>query len=115
MSASSAPPGSAHARHPTVDELSFKSLYEKTWYSVDTADGWSLVITRYKPRPQAPPAVGADGGGRRDSGGRGGPGAHPWRGRAGQNRQPAGPGGQPAAGEPACCRAHRVLGDQRSR
>jgi pimeloyl-ACP methyl ester carboxylesterase len=52
MSASSAPHGSPHARPPTVDELSFKSLYEKTWYSVDTADGWSLVITRYKPRPQ---------------------------------------------------------------
>jgi pimeloyl-ACP methyl ester carboxylesterase len=52
MSASSATQGSPHSRHPTVDELSFKSLYEKTWYSVDTADGWSLVVTRYKPRHQ---------------------------------------------------------------
>lgn len=36
----------------TVDDVEFRSLYTKTKYVVDTADGWSLVITRYRPRPQ---------------------------------------------------------------
>jgi pimeloyl-ACP methyl ester carboxylesterase len=36
----------------TVDEVDFRSLYVKTRYVVDTADGWSLVITRYRPKPQ---------------------------------------------------------------
>jgi len=39
-------------RPPTVDEVPFRSLYQKTQYVVDTADGWSLVITRYRPVPQ---------------------------------------------------------------
>jgi pimeloyl-ACP methyl ester carboxylesterase len=37
---------------PTVDEVEFRALYKKTKYVVDTADGWSLVITRYRPLPQ---------------------------------------------------------------
>ncbi|MBX5481172.1 MAG: alpha/beta fold hydrolase [Myxococcaceae bacterium] len=36
----------------TVDDVEFRSLYTKTRYVVDTADGWSLVISRYRPRPQ---------------------------------------------------------------
>lgn len=38
---------------PTVDDVPFKSLYEKEEYDVLTNDGWSLVMTRYKPVPQA--------------------------------------------------------------
>jgi pimeloyl-ACP methyl ester carboxylesterase len=37
---------------PTVDDVEFRALYKKTKYIVETADGWSLVITRYKPLPQ---------------------------------------------------------------
>ena len=40
------------AKMPTVDEVEFQSLYRKTKYLVETADGWSLVITRYRPSPQ---------------------------------------------------------------
>lgn len=40
---------------PTVDELEFRSLYSKTKYTVETADRWSLSITRYRPTPQAFP------------------------------------------------------------
>jgi len=45
---------------PTVDELDFRSLYQKTKYVVETADGWSLVITRYRPvkQPFAQPLFG---------------------------------------------------------
>ena len=39
----------AGPRPPTVDEVTFRELYQKTEYAVDTADGWSLVITRYQP------------------------------------------------------------------
>jgi pimeloyl-ACP methyl ester carboxylesterase len=39
----------------TVDDVEFRSLYTKTRYIVGTADGWSLSITRYKPKPQAFP------------------------------------------------------------
>jgi pimeloyl-ACP methyl ester carboxylesterase len=39
--------------HPTVDDVEFRALYKKTKYIVETADGWSLVVTRYKPVPQA--------------------------------------------------------------
>ncbi len=38
--------------HTTVDDVEFRALYKKTKYVVDTADGWSLVITRYRPVPQ---------------------------------------------------------------
>lgn len=38
--------------NPTVDEVEFRALYKKTKYVVETADGWSLVITRYRPTPQ---------------------------------------------------------------
>ncbi|NNC20660.1 alpha/beta fold hydrolase [Corallococcus exiguus] len=38
---------------PTVDEVDFRALYSKTNYVVETADGWSLVITRYRPVKQA--------------------------------------------------------------
>ncbi|NMO20827.1 alpha/beta fold hydrolase [Pyxidicoccus fallax] len=37
---------------PTVDEVDFRALYTKTKYVVETADGWSLVITRYRPVKQ---------------------------------------------------------------
>lgn len=39
-------------RAPTVDALRFHDLYRKSEYPVETADGWSLVITRYQPKPQ---------------------------------------------------------------
>lgn len=42
----------ANERAPSVDELDFKSLYRKSAYEVQTADGWTLVITRYQPIPQ---------------------------------------------------------------
>jgi len=38
---------------PSVDEVEFRSLYKKTRYLVETADGWSLVISRYRPAPQS--------------------------------------------------------------
>ena len=38
--------------HPTVDDVEFRALYKKTKYVVETADGWSLVITRYRPTLQ---------------------------------------------------------------
>ena len=37
---------------PTIDEVDFRALYTKTKYVVETADGWSLVITRYRPVKQ---------------------------------------------------------------
>ena len=37
---------------PTVDQVPFRSLYEKTEAVVETQDGWSLVVTRYQPIPQ---------------------------------------------------------------
>ncbi len=37
---------------PTVDEVEFRALYKKTKYTVETADGWSLVVTRYRPAVQ---------------------------------------------------------------
>jgi pimeloyl-ACP methyl ester carboxylesterase len=47
-------------RAPTVDEVDFRALYQKTNYVVETADGWSLVITRYRPvkQPFAQPLFG---------------------------------------------------------
>ncbi len=52
-----APPTSREAapRTPTVDDVEFRALYKKTKYVVETADGWSLVITRYRPIPQTFP------------------------------------------------------------
>lgn len=48
-----APPATqSSARPPTVDDVEFRALYKKTKYIVETADGWSLVITRYRPIPQ---------------------------------------------------------------
>ncbi|RMG13235.1 MAG: alpha/beta fold hydrolase [Deltaproteobacteria bacterium] len=37
---------------PTVEEVPFADLHDKERLEVRTADGWTLVITRYKPRPQ---------------------------------------------------------------
>jgi pimeloyl-ACP methyl ester carboxylesterase len=48
-------PERSFAQHPTVDDVEFRALYKKTKYVVETADGWSLVITRYRPTPQAFP------------------------------------------------------------
>ena len=44
----------------TVDDVEFKSLYRKTEYEAQTADGWTLVLTRYQPvpRPFAQPIFG---------------------------------------------------------
>jgi pimeloyl-ACP methyl ester carboxylesterase len=39
-------------RIPTVDEVDFRALYQKTKYVVETADGWSLVMSRYRPVKQ---------------------------------------------------------------
>ncbi|MBJ6765735.1 alpha/beta fold hydrolase [Myxococcaceae bacterium JPH2] len=45
---------------PTIDEVDFRALYTKTKYVVETADGWSLVISRYRPvkQPFAQPLFG---------------------------------------------------------
>jgi pimeloyl-ACP methyl ester carboxylesterase len=48
-------PKETAARTPTVDDVEFRALYKKTKYVVETADGWSLVITRYRPIPQTFP------------------------------------------------------------
>jgi pimeloyl-ACP methyl ester carboxylesterase len=45
-------PEEVDRRPPSVDEVPFRSLYRKTQYTVETADRWSLVITRYRPVPQ---------------------------------------------------------------
>jgi pimeloyl-ACP methyl ester carboxylesterase len=47
-------------RPPTVDEVSFRALHTRTQYVVETADGWSLVVTRYRPvrQPFAQPLFG---------------------------------------------------------
>jgi pimeloyl-ACP methyl ester carboxylesterase len=37
---------------PTVDDVEFRALYKKTKYTVETADGWALVVTRYRPTEQ---------------------------------------------------------------
>ncbi|MFT3708709.1 MAG: alpha/beta hydrolase [Archangium sp.] len=47
--------GQPPLRTPTVDDVEFRALYKKTKYVVETADGWSLVITRYRPVPQSFP------------------------------------------------------------
>lgn len=52
MNAPQPPPPTTQAP-PTVDDVEFRALYKKTKYVVDTADGWSLVITRYRPVPQS--------------------------------------------------------------
>lgn len=48
-------PSPGPTRAPTVDDVEFRALYKKTKYVVETADGWSLVITRYRPVPQSFP------------------------------------------------------------
>jgi pimeloyl-ACP methyl ester carboxylesterase len=48
-------PAQREVAHPTVDDVEFRALYKKTKYVVETADGWSLVITRYRPTPQTFP------------------------------------------------------------
>jgi len=35
-----------------VDEVDFSDLYELEEIPVDTEDGWRLILTRYRPRPQ---------------------------------------------------------------
>ncbi len=45
-------PAATDSAHPTVDDVEFRALYKKTSYIVETADGWSLVVTRYRPVPQ---------------------------------------------------------------
>jgi pimeloyl-ACP methyl ester carboxylesterase len=37
---------------PTVDQVAFRDLYRKTTHELETADGWTLVLTRYQPEPQ---------------------------------------------------------------
>ncbi len=43
---------SSESGRPTVDQIDVKSLYEKETYECETADGWTLVITRYRPLKQ---------------------------------------------------------------
>ncbi len=38
-----------------IDDVDWKSLYRKSKYEVRTRDGWTLVVTRYQPTPQAFP------------------------------------------------------------
>ncbi len=40
---------------PGVDEIDFRLLYTPEEIPVDTPDGWRLVLTRYRPRPQSFP------------------------------------------------------------
>lgn len=47
-----APAVDASPHHTTVDDVEFRALYKKTKYVVETADGWCLVITRYRPVAQ---------------------------------------------------------------
>src|SRR5690606_26272053 len=42
-------------RFPTVDEIGFRELYDKSEYEAETEDGWTLGITRYRPRQQGFP------------------------------------------------------------
>ena len=42
----------ARASAPSVDELELAELYDPEEIEVATDDGWTLVITRYRPRPQ---------------------------------------------------------------
>lgn len=49
------PPGAETIDHVTVDDVDPRTLYRKTKYVVETADGWSLVMTRYRPSPQSFP------------------------------------------------------------
>ena len=49
------PPPTEHPalpRGPQVDDVDFRSLYDKEEHEVTTRDGWTLVITRYAPVPQ---------------------------------------------------------------
>jgi len=39
--------------HPSVEQIPFAELHTKERIELSTADGWILVITRYKPIPQA--------------------------------------------------------------
>ncbi|RMF18300.1 MAG: alpha/beta fold hydrolase [Candidatus Dadabacteria bacterium] len=39
-------------RGPIIDDVDIRSLHTKEHYEVETKDGWTLVITRYKPIPQ---------------------------------------------------------------
>src|SRR5476651_357659 len=38
---------------PSVEDVTWKSLYRKETYDVETADGWVLQITRYQPVRQS--------------------------------------------------------------
>ncbi|MCE9666915.1 alpha/beta hydrolase [Myxococcus stipitatus] len=53
-------PATSGPHTPSIDEVDFRALYSKTKYVVETADGWSLVITRYRPvkQPFAQPLFG---------------------------------------------------------
>ena len=42
---------------PIVDEVEFRALHQESKYVVDTADGWSLVVTRFRPVRQRFPQV----------------------------------------------------------
>jgi pimeloyl-ACP methyl ester carboxylesterase len=42
-------------QRPTVDEVDFHALYRKTRYLVETADRWTLSVTRYRPIAQPYP------------------------------------------------------------
>ncbi len=37
---------------PRIDDVPARALYEKSTYEVRTADGWTLVVTRFRPVPQ---------------------------------------------------------------
>ena len=40
------------SRDLTVDDVEFKSLYQKMEYEARTEDGWTLILTRYQPVPR---------------------------------------------------------------
>ncbi len=47
--------GGAHWSVPSVDEVEFADLYDLEEIPIETEDGWHLVLTRYRPRPQSFP------------------------------------------------------------
>jgi pimeloyl-ACP methyl ester carboxylesterase len=48
-----APPTYPHHSVPAVDDVDFRRLYTLEEIPVDTPDGWRLILTRYRPRPQS--------------------------------------------------------------
>lgn len=55
MNDAAMPKGDAPPRRLSVDDVSLRSLHEKERIELRTADGWTLVLTRYRPVRQSFP------------------------------------------------------------